>query len=98
MMNRGLTPEEFARERRLARRWLELREACNQRVVQADFWYARTFAMKRNRWPEQRLRFFKQFSDNANTRFRLIQSAIGNILNNARSLHYGELTLSSCNI
>lgn len=29
---------------------------------------------------------------------RDMQSAIGNILNNARNLNYGELTLSSCNI
>ena len=31
--------EEFARKRRLPGRWLELREASNQLVVQPDFWY-----------------------------------------------------------
>lgn len=39
MVNGGPTLEEFAREHRLPRRWLQLREACNQLVVRPDFWY-----------------------------------------------------------
>jgi hypothetical protein len=35
----GMTLEAFARAHKLPPRWLELREACEEIVRHADFWY-----------------------------------------------------------